>query len=303
MKQSYFLQEGLWLKGNLHSHTTISDGDYAPAEMVDDYIDHGYDFISMTDHNVFVPHPELERNGLLLLTGVEHDLAYSKVKCTHVVGTGKAGQTETGYECRKYTPDELSDQQMIDMMVSDGQFVAIAHPIWSRMEPEEILKLDNFHAIEVLNNGCEMLCHAGHGEVYWDMLLRRGKKIFGTATDDTHKKYDAFGGWVQVKAREKSHEAIMDALFSGQFYASSGPEIIDFGIDGDQVYIECSPCREIHFISWPPRGKSHFASETDSITEAVHKLKGWESYLRIECIDHDGRVAWSNPIFFDSPKG
>ena len=99
MKQSYFSQEGLWLKGNLHSHTTVSDGVYEPKEMARDYAEHRYDFISMTDHNVFVPHQELEKEGLLLLTGVEHDLAYSRTKCIHVVGTGKAGQTETSYPC------------------------------------------------------------------------------------------------------------------------------------------------------------------------------------------------------------
>jgi len=303
MKQSYFSQEGLWLKGNLHSHTTVSDGVYEPEEMAKDYADHRYDFISMTDHNVFVPHPELEQNGLLLLTGVEHDLAYSRTKCIHVVGTGKAGQTETGYLCKKYPPDELTDQQLIDLMAADGQFVALAHPIWSRMEPEEVAALEGFHAIEVFNSGCENLCHAGHAEVYWDMLLRRGKKVYGTATDDTHKKHDAFGGWVWVKAKENTHEAILEALFAGQFYASSGPEILDFGMDGDQVYVSCSPCREVHFVTWPPRGQSQFAKEQESLTEAVYTLKGGEYYLRIECIDHNGRVAWSNPIFFDSREG
>ena len=303
MKQSYFKQEGLWLKGNLHSHTTVSDGVYEPEEMVKDYAEHRYDFISMTDHNVFVPHLDLEKEGLLLLTGVEHDLAYSRTKCIHVVGTGKAGQTETGYLCKKYPPEELTDQQLIDLMAMDGQFVALAHPIWSRMEPEEVAALDGFHAIEVFNNGCENLCHAGHAEVYWDMLLRRGKKVFGTATDDTHKKHDAFGGWVCVKAKENTHEAIMEALFAGQFYASSGPEIEDFGMDGDQVYVSCSPCREVHFVTWPPRGQSQFSKDQESITDAVYTLKGGEHYLRIECIDHNGRVAWSNPIFFDSREG
>lgn len=92
MKRSYFKQEGLWLKGNLHSHTTVSDGVYEPEEMAKDYAEHRYDFISMTDHNVFVHHPELERDGLLLLTGVEHDLAYSRTKCIHVVAPDRPGR-------------------------------------------------------------------------------------------------------------------------------------------------------------------------------------------------------------------
>lgn len=299
MKQSYFVPEGVWLKGNLHSHTTVSDGVYDPREMAEDYAAHGYHFISMTDHNVFVEHHDLETAGLLVLTGVEHDLAYSRTKCTHVVGTGRAGQTETGYECRKYEPGELTDQELIDLMAKDGQFVVLAHPIWSRMEPEEVAPLKNFHAIEVYNHGCENLCHAGHGEVYWDLLLRRGLRLYATASDDTHKKHDAFGGWVMVRAKEASHQAVIDALFAGQFYASSGPEIHDFGLDGDQVYVSCSDCREVHFISYPPRGNSQFAAKDEVITDAVYTRKGGETYIRVEVIDHNGKAAWTNPIYFD----
>ena len=303
MKRSYFSPEGLWLKGNLHSHTTVSDGVYTPEDMATDYAAHGYDFISMTDHNVFVPHKDLEKEDLLILTGVEHDLAYSRTKCIHVVGTGAPGREETGYPCRKYAPQELRDQELVDLMAKDGQFVVLAHPIWSRMEPEEVAALEGFHAIEVYNHGCENLCHAGHGEIYWDLLLRRGHKLFATASDDTHKKQDAFGGWVCVRAKERSPEAILDALFAGSFYASSGPKILDFGMDGDRVYLNCSPCREIHFVTWPPRGGSLFARDDKALTQGTYTLKGGEQYLRAECIDFDGRAAWTNPIFFDSRKG
>ena len=299
MKKAYFNSNGCWLKGNLHSHTTVSDGVYTPEDMAVDYRAHGYDFISMTDHNVFVVHDIPTAQDLLLLPGVEQDLAYSRFNCIHVVGTGAAGKTQTDYPCRKYAPEEMTDQQLIDMMVADGQFVVLAHPCWSRMEPEEIAALKGYHAIEVFNRGAENLCHAGRGDIYWDLLLRRGYRILGVASDDTHKKHDAFGGWIMVNAKEKTHAAIMEALFAGQFYASSGPEILDFGLDGDKAYVRCSGCREIHFVTWPPRGASHFAAEGEVMTEDVYSLKGGEKYLRIECIDHQGRGAWTNPIFFE----
>ena len=296
MRKSYFPEQGLWLKGNLHSHTTVSDGVLTPQEACAGYAEHGYDFLSMTDHNVFVPHNEGPCEKLLLLTGVEHDLEYGSDKCTHIVGIGAADQIHTGYKCRKYTSDELTDQQYIDMMRKDGQFVTLAHPVWSRMEPEEVAALHGFHAIEVYNNGTENLCHAGHAEIYWDMLLRRGTRVFATASDDTHEICDLYGGWICVKAAEKTRKAVMDALFKGMFYASSGPVIYDFGTDGDEVYITCSPCREIHMVSYPSRGKSTFALGQ---TEASFKLTGREKYVRLECIDRDGRAAWTNPIFFD----
>ncbi|MBT9777091.1 hypothetical protein GPL15_11315 [Clostridium sp. MCC353] len=300
MKKSYFPEKGLWLKGNLHSHTTVSDGVYTPQEIAELYASHGYDFFSMTDHNVFVSHEEVPQSRMLLLTGVEHDIVYHEGKCTHIVGTGMPGKTETGYECRKYTKEERSDQQLIDMMLEDGQFVVIAHPVWSRMTPEELLKLKGFHGFEVWNHGIEKLAHGGHAEVYYDLLLQNGMRIFAMASDDTHETYDVFGGWICVKAAERSWAAIMDALFAGAFYASGGPEILDYGMDGDEVYVECSDCKEIHVISYPPRGKSYFAPEGEVLNGISFKRTGRESYIRVECIDNNGRAAWTQPIYFEN---
>ena len=114
MKKSYFPENGVWLKGNPHSHTTVSDGMYTPMELATMYREHGYDFLSMTDHNVFVPHHEVPE--LIQLTGIEHDIEYSPDKCTHVVGLGAAGKTETDYVCRRYSKEELTDQQLVDMI-------------------------------------------------------------------------------------------------------------------------------------------------------------------------------------------
>jgi hypothetical protein len=41
-----------WYKGNTHTHTLWSDGDAAPEWVVAWYKEHGYDFLSLTDHNV-----------------------------------------------------------------------------------------------------------------------------------------------------------------------------------------------------------------------------------------------------------
>lgn len=299
MKKSYFPEEGLWLKGNLHSHSTVSDGLFTPLEMARMYADHGYAFLSMTDHNVLVPHSELPEEEIILLTGLEHDIEYSADKCTHVVGNCAAGKDKTDYLCKRYFADELTDQRLVDMMRADGQFVSLAHPVWSRMEPEEILGLENIHAIEVFNNGTEHLCHGGNAEIWWDMLLRHGRKVFATAVDDVHVADDLFGGWIQVKAARRSREAILDAVFNGAYYASTGPVIHDFGLDGQQVYIDCSPCREIHFVTYPPRGKSVFAEEGKFLTAGTHTLTGRETYVRVVCVDSEGRSAWTNPIFFD----
>ena len=48
--KALFKQDGNWYKGNLHMHTTLSDGKIIPEEACDIYWEKGYDFIAMTDH-------------------------------------------------------------------------------------------------------------------------------------------------------------------------------------------------------------------------------------------------------------
>src|SRR5262245_6986606 len=41
-----------WYKGNLHTHSLWSDGNDYPEMIIQWYKDHGYDFLSLSDHNV-----------------------------------------------------------------------------------------------------------------------------------------------------------------------------------------------------------------------------------------------------------
>ena len=40
-----------WYKGNIHTHTTKSDGDADPEVVVEWFKEHGYDFLVLSDHN------------------------------------------------------------------------------------------------------------------------------------------------------------------------------------------------------------------------------------------------------------
>ena len=62
---------GRWYKGNLHMHTTISDGVLTPEEAVERYRRAGYDFIALTDHRQ--ENPEWQDDDFLVLTGAEYD--------------------------------------------------------------------------------------------------------------------------------------------------------------------------------------------------------------------------------------
>ena len=67
----FFKQEGNWYKGNLHLHTTNSDGSATPEEAVDWYYRNGYDFLCITDHDVITNVEPLTKKDFVLIPGIE----------------------------------------------------------------------------------------------------------------------------------------------------------------------------------------------------------------------------------------
>ena len=299
-RRSMFPEQGHWYKGNLHTHTTRSDGLYPPEKQIGDYKNMGYHFLSITDHNRMDNYSQYCTENFLMLPAWERDILYSSWKCLHLIGLCEDGEKWFPLMEEPCLPESVTGQQLVNGMRENGQLVILAHPDWSRVELEEAAELQGYIAIEVFNNGCEKLCHAGHSEHYWDLLLRRGRRVWGIACDDTHGKAqspDRFGGWIQAKAPSLTARSVLKAVVEGHFYSSSGPDIIDFGFeDNSSVYLQCSPCREIHFITYPARGYTILRGNKP-LTEGRYTLKGGESYIRVECVDDGGHTAWTNPIY------
>ena len=61
-----------WWKGNLHTHTFWSDGDDFPEMVIKWYKDHGYDFLSLSDHNI------LSQGQIWKVINSNHSKAYDK---------------------------------------------------------------------------------------------------------------------------------------------------------------------------------------------------------------------------------
>ncbi len=64
------------LKGQLHTHTTYSDGTMTPQEVADAYARLGYDFIAITDHDHLLKPSYGDaiarvRSDMLIFTGIE----------------------------------------------------------------------------------------------------------------------------------------------------------------------------------------------------------------------------------------
>lgn len=289
-------------KGNLHTHSIISDGKKAPKEVVALYQALGYDFLAFTEHETYSWWQELNQQDFLLLPGIEIEAkALGPYQCHHLVGIGsskvKTNHLER-FDNHGFVGQE-GGQALINTLHDEDYFRIYCHPVWSRQSFPAIADFMNFNAIEVYNHSCYLENHTGYASSYWDEFLRAGKLIWGVATDDSHQNIEDYGGgWVVVNAASLEIDAIRQALYHGKFYASNGPVIEAYGLKDGEVYVRCSPCRSIHFVAFERRGRSFHQSGQKQLTEASHKLHGDEKYVRIEVIDHAGNTAWSNPLFF-----
>jgi hypothetical protein len=283
-----FTRKGIWLKGNTHTHTIASDGKLTPAEIAESYARHGYDFVFLTDH--WKRTQEESPNDVLLIAAEELDFQ-QKPDSHHIVCFGLKKE----WKRRKFG----SLNMLARHAKKKGAHLIIAHPYWSGVHSKTYSTIDGFLGVEVFNTVCDGIGR-GLSAVHWDDMLGDGRRVFGFAADDMHTMTPGRmpGGWIMVKATAKTEKSIFEAITRGFFYSTQGPEIKDIHIRKNEVQFECSPCQRINFISTRARGKSFFAEGKTEITKASYSCPPDTVYVRIECVDKNGKTAWSNPIFF-----
>lgn len=301
MVPSIFPQAGQWYRGNLHGHTTESDGAMSPAEFAAFYRGQGYDFVAVTDHWKITDMGAFADRDFAVLPGTELDgRDEARDESHHVVGLGLDG----------VPPVEAARtlQGTVDAIRRRGGLAFVAHPYWCAQTADDLLAAEGYSGIEVWNTFCEVHYGKGRASVHWDELLQHGRLVTALATDDTHQRPGHGGGlgtgWVAVRAERLEAGAILAALAGGHFYASTGPQILELSVEpggegegaGAVVTVRCSPCRTVHFICKNALGRSVQAPPLEELTQASQRVHRAARYVRVECIDGRGRTAWSMPV-------
>lgn len=300
-----FSAPGRFWRGNLHTHSTLSDGILAPEEVCRRYRGHGYDFIALTDHFLgLFKYPiadtkPFRTNRFTTLLGAElHSGATENGALWHILAVGLPEDFAPGHAPHFWPVEDMeTGPEIAARAVNAGAFVAIAHPQWSGLTLADARSVATAHAVEIYNHGCAEGCDRPDGFAVADHLLSDGRRLSLIATDDAHfSEPDHFGGWVMVKAEENTPEALLAALKAGHFYSSQGPELRDIGVDKRAVEVKCSAVRSVIL-----QGHGHAATAVhgESLTRAWVPLDRFEGspWFRITVIDHSGRRAWSNPYW------
>jgi hypothetical protein len=304
MRLSAFSTPGRFWRGNLHTHSNLSDGALPPEEVCRRYRAEGYDFMALTDHFVgcfgypvadTVP---FRAEGFTTLIGAElHSGPMSNGELWHILAVGLPPDFAPGNAPDfRVQPGMETGPEIAARAVAAGAFVAIAHPQWSGLTLADARSLTAAHAVEVYNHGCAMGCDRPDGFSIADLLLTEGRDLSLIATDDAHfSEPDHFGGWVMVKATENTPEALLAALKSGQFYSSQGPELRDVVVEDDRVIVESSAVVSV-IVQGAGTGAKAVHGQSMTRAEVPLERLGASPWLRVTVIDAAGRRAWSNPV-------
>lgn len=295
-----FSSSGRFWRGNLHGHSTVSDGALSPEEVCQRYKAEGYDFICLSDHFMerfgftIADTTAYRSNAFTTLIGAEiHAPETSRGQHWHILAVGLPQEFPA-------TPEGETGAELARRAAEAGAFVAVAHPHLSGLSLDDIRSIDAAHAIEVHNTTGAVRVGRGDGSVAWDIALEAGMRLDGIAVDDSHFRenaMDGFGGWVMVKAEENSPDTLLAALKAGHYYSSQGPLIEGVERDGATLHVKCSAVRQMNLI-----GQAYSATHVEgmSLTRAELPLDTFEGgWCRLVVQDAAGLRAWTNPLWLD----
>jgi len=300
-----FDREGVWLRCALHAHTTNSDGDLSPEKLARHYEWAGYDVLAITDH--WVRTVERSTRKLVVIPSTELNATCGgREQDAHVLALGVDADPVIPENEFAPLPDVVS------WIVANGGVPYVAHPYWSGLRTEQFEDCPGLAGIEVWNAGCELEIGRGGSTVHWDEALERGRLLWGIAADDSHHPgFDSGFAWTIVRAADRSQEAVLDALRSGGFYASTGPSIDAVTVDEIAVTVECSPAASVTLVSSRARGaranagrlghpkdSEILARDLNGLITAARLERPYDvPYGRIEVTDPAGGRAWTNPLW------
>ena len=280
-------------KGNLHTHTTNSDGRMSPEEVIERYQAAGYDFLALTDHwKISIESPRFYKN-MLLLQGIELD--YNLVnEVIHVVGINVSPDLLTRVDRRQ------TARRGIREIVCAGGRAILAHPAWSLNTLETMQELTDLTAVEIYNSVSALPWNGDRADsmLLLDIAGAHGLLLNTVASDDSHfYTGEDRTSFTMLQTDELSAEGIGKALDAGTFYASRGPRFRQIEIENGVIHVECDPVQKIVFHSDLPYVRNRCV-QGENLTEATYEINfdRLERFVRVILIDKQGRRAWANPI-------
>jgi hypothetical protein len=314
-------------KANLHTHTTMSDGRFTPAEAIDRYHELGYSVLAITDHDSRGPgntreHPDMHKPtwpwqsfdrdpsalGMLAIKGNE-------VGIPHIVSLFNDFGNHAAYA-----------DESLGEIGRKGGLAIMAHPalyalprwqvslrkqyeIWRNPHPlgvpitwytDLLRRYPHLLGVEVyiqVDRGGRL-----HRDI-WDSILKEignERSVWAFSHDDMHKKENLGFNWNILFLPELSNDAVRQCLIKGQFFfahASQGhqgetpPTVISVKVNSHKgiIRIQASGHERIEWISG-----GNIVHTGDMIE--LSKVDKIDGYVRAMVHGTGGTIVGSQPF-------
>jgi hypothetical protein len=296
-----------WFKGNTHCHTTNSDGDLPPRQVVRWYHDHGYHFIVITDHDSLTDPLYLDtddKDDFLLIPGVEVSDVYEK-KPIHL----SAINIKAAIPPQKGDSVTATLQNNVNAIVQAGGLAQLNHPNWRwAFTDKEMSQVKDALLVEIYNfsTGCNNFGAGGEPgmEEIWDGVLSSGVRMYGVASDDAHDYTGEFNstrsnpgtGWIMVKAAALTVKDITAALKAGNFYATVGVILNDVRISDTEYRVDIQADPQTRYTTTFIGKDGRILKEVYG-PSAAYTFQGDETYVRARIFASTGAFACTQPHF------
>lgn len=287
IQSTYSNNHAAWFKGNLHTHTSNSDGYLSPQDTIATYAAMGYHFLMLSDHDTFTDPDALDPHGLTLVPGCE--ITANGPHLLHV-------NTRTAL-------DPAQDRQNIINAVNalnDGGFCIMNHPNWlenfNHCDHANLAAWKGYAGIEIYNGVCRRAEGSPLATDRWDRLLSTGRKVWGFANDDTHRDWDRGVAWNVVQAEDASLESIVKSLRAGRFYASTGVVIDRITVEGNTLRVNTQNAQR-HYVSSLHGRVPAIVDGRDLVYVLPDDFP--YPYIRVECWGNADTMAWTQPFFIE----
>lgn len=299
-------------KGNVHTHSSVSDGDVDPPVVYRWYEDHGYAFVALTDHNVLVDPQRYEERADPSLTRIRGeeitmDAAGHAVHVNALCISRKidGGTFASAREALDHAVRSIEEQKGVAL---------INHPNFDwGLDAEAIRETRRAQMLEVWSGHPYVRTQGRDGrpshEALWDDALSAGVDLAPAGVDDAHhfsadvaeppaRPGQAF---IEVFGTDRSEEALCARMRAGELYASNGATLSRLRVDADTLTVWPSD-REAEVELVGEGGRSLGRAYTNTEGFVRYQLRGDEGYVRARVVDDDGRLAFTPAFRVISPS-
>jgi hypothetical protein len=299
------LEVSHFLRGNVHTHTTISDGGSTPEQTITWYRTHGYQFLALTDHNSLsrpAHYASLQEPGFVLLSGEE------------ITMTGKGRQVHVNALCTKtripggnFGSAAAALSTAISQVRAQGGVAIVNHPNFDwALSAADVTDARDASLLEIASghpyvHSAGDATHPSH-EQLWDIALSSGAEFMGVGVDDEHhidvsSDPPATPGraWISVFGDKAEAAPICAALGQGQLYASTGIELNRISVRDATYEVEpAAPFSTVVFIG--SAGRELARVKLAASGSATYALHGGEGYVRARIEGENGKRAWTPAV-------